>query len=145
MLYFIYNITASILAIPAGKRSDKVGRKRVLVAGYIVFSIVYLGFAFAFNKVFMILLFVLYGVYTAMIAGVERAYIAEISPKELKGTMLGLQSTVVGIALLPASIIAGALWNGFGPMIPFVFGSTMSFLAAIILIFFMKEKQMKIN
>lgn len=144
-LYFIYNITASILAIPAGKRSDKVGRKRVLVAGYIVFSIVYLGFAFAFNKVFMILLFVLYGVYTAMIAGVERAYIAEISPKELKGTMLGLQSTVVGIALLPASIIAGALWNGFGPMVPFVFGSAMSFLAAIILIFFMKEKQMKIN
>ena len=144
-LYFIYNITASILAIPAGKRSDKVGRKRVLVAGYIVFSIVYLGFAFAFNKVFMILLFVLYGVYTAMIAGVERAYIAEISPKELKGTMLGLQSTVVGIALLPASIIAGALWNGFGPMVTFVFGSTMSFLAAIILMFFMKEKQMKIN
>lgn len=145
LLYFIYNITASILAIPAGKRSDKVGRKRLLVAGYIVFSIVYLGFAFAFNKAFMILLFVLYGVYTAMIAGVERAYIAEISPNELKGTMLGLQSTVVGIALLPASIIAGALWNGFGPMVPFVFGSAMSFLAAIILIFFMKEKQMKIN
>lgn len=71
--------------------------------------------------------------------------VAEISPKELKGTMLGLQSTVVGIALLPASIIAGALWDGFGPMVPFVFGSAMSFLAAIILIFFMKEKQMKIN
>lgn len=138
LLYFIYNLTASLLAIPAGRRSDKVGRKRLLVAGYVVFALVYFGFAFAFNKSLMVLLFVLYGVYTAMIAGVERAFIAEISPMELKGTMLGLHSTVVGIALLPASTIAGVLWTTFGAEVPFVFGACMSLIAAGMLLFLMK-------
>ncbi|MFZ2257890.1 MAG: MFS transporter, partial [Clostridiaceae bacterium] len=122
LLYFIYNITASLFVIPAGRRSDQVGRKTSLVAGYIVFAIVYLGFALAFNKTIMVGLFVLYGIYTALTAGVERAFIAEISPKHLKGTMLGLHSTVVGVALLPASIIAGLLWSTFGPKAPFLFG-----------------------
>jgi MFS family permease len=138
LLYFIYNITASLLAIPLGKRSDQVGRKRLLVSGYIVFAIVYMGFAFAYNKTFMIALFVLYGVYTAMIAGVERAFIAEISPQELKGTMLGLHSTIVGIALFPASAIAGVLWTSFGAEIPFIFGACLSLAAAFVLIILMK-------
>ncbi|MFB0918743.1 MAG: MFS transporter [Clostridiaceae bacterium] len=138
LLYFIYNLTASILSIPAGRRSDKVGRKRLLVAGYFVFSIVYIGFAFAGNKQVMIGLFILYGVYTAMITGVERAFISEISPPEVKGTMLGMHSTLVGIALLPASTIAGFLWNTFGAAVPFIFGSIMSLIAALILYFFMK-------
>ena len=87
----------------------------------------------------MIVLFVLYGVYTAMTAGVERAYISEISPKELKGTMLGLHATVTGIALLPASAIAGLLWNSFGARAPFIFGSSLSLAAAFTLINFMNE------
>lgn len=62
----------------------------------------------------MILIFVVYGVFTAMTAGVERAFIAEIAPHDLKGTMLGLHSTLAGIALLPASVIAGLLWNNIG-------------------------------
>lgn len=139
LLYFIYNVSASLLAIPSGKRSDKVGRKRVLVAGYFVFAVVYLGFAFVQQKEAMVGLFVLYGVYTAMIAGVERAFISEISPSHLKGTMLGLHSTVVGIALLPASTIAGILWTLFGAPAPFVFGACLSILAAITLLVFMKS------
>lgn len=138
LLYFLYNITASLLAIPAGRRSDRIGRKRLLVAGYLVFAIVYAGFAFAFSKTFVLLLFALYGVYTAMIAGVERAFIAEISPKDLKGTMLGLHSTAAGMALLPASMIAGVLWTKFGAAISFAFGSILALSAAIILLFFMK-------
>lgn len=138
LLYFIYSVSASLLAIPAGKMSDKVGRKMLLVTGYFVFSVVYLGFAFALNKGFMISLFILYGAYTAMITGVERAFIAEISPKELKGTMLGLHSTIVGIALLPASTIAGVLWTSFGAKTPFIFGSAMSLSAALLLLVLMK-------
>ena len=145
LLYFIYNITASILAIPAGKRSDKVGRKRSLVAGYIVFALVYFGFALAYNKTFMVVLFIFYGVYTALTAGVERAFIAEVSPKDLKGTMLGLNSTVVGIALLPASAIAGLFWNLFGAEAPFIFGGCMSLAAAFILIAFMKSGKREIK
>ena len=82
----------------------------------------------------------LYGVYTAMVAGVERAFIAEISPAELKGTMLGLHSTLVGIALLPASVIAGFLWENLGSAAPFVFGAVLSALSALILASFFGKK-----
>ena len=143
LLYFIYNMTASILSIPFGKLSDRIGRKKLLVPGYFTFSICYLGFAFASHKWMIVMVFVLYGVYTAMIAGVERAFVTEISPPELKGTMLGLHSTVVGVALLPASIIAGFLWDFFGANVPFIFGATLSFLAAVVLLLFMKNIRKK--
>ena len=133
LLYFIYNVTASVLAIPCGKLSDKIGRKRLLVGGYLTFSFVYFGFAFCNSKPFMVFIFVIYGVYTAMTAGAERAFIAEIAPLHLKGTMLGLHSTLVGIALLPASVIAGFLWDGIGAYAPFIFGGVMSLLSALIL------------
>ena len=141
LLYFAYNLVASILSLPLGRLSDKAGRKALLVSGYLVFSVVYFGFGFAWNRPFMAAMFVLYGAYTAMIAGVERAFVAEIAPPELKGTMLGLQSTVAGVALLPASVIFGLLWDGFGPAVPFVFGGTLSIAAAAILLVFMRPKQ----
>ena len=143
LLYFIYNLTSALLAIPFGKHSDKVGRKKVLVLGYLTFSVVYIGFAFATEKYMLIAAFILYGFYTAMVAGVERAFISEIAPAELKGTMLGLHSTLVGIALLPASVIAGMLWNLFGASAPFLFGAFLSAAAAVILGLFFKTTSQK--
>ena len=133
LLYFIYNLTASLFAIPCGKLSDKIGRKHLLVGGYLTFSLVYFGFAFCTSKPLMILIFVVYGIYTAMTAGAERAFIAEIAPANLKGTMLGLHSTLVGIALLPASVIAGFLWDKIGVFAPFMFGGILSLIAALLL------------
>ena len=144
LLYFIYNMVASVLSMPLGKLSDRIGRKNLLVPGYIVFALCYTGFAFANTQASMTAVFVLYGIYTAMIAGVERAFVAEISPQALKGTMLGLHSTVAGIALFPASVIAGLLWDVFGAAVPFVFGASMAGIAALILIVFMKNTN-KIN
>jgi len=141
LLYFIYSMTASLLAMPLGKLSDRIGRKKLLVPGYLIFSLCYLGFAFATRQWALAVVFVAYGIYTAMISGVERAYVSEIAPPELKGTMLGLHATVAGIALLPASVIAGLMWDRFGPAIPFVFGAALSLTAALILVFFMKNKQ----
>lgn len=140
LLYFVFNLTASVLSMPFGKRSDKVGRKRLLVSGYVVFSLCYLGFAFAHTKPQMVAAFLVYGAYTAMISGVERAFIVEIAPASLKGTMLGLHSTVTGIALLPASVIAGVLWNCFNSTAPFLFGAILSLLAAGILCIFLNGK-----
>lgn len=139
LLYFIYNMIASVLSIPMGKLSDRIGRKSLLVPGYLAFSVCYLGFAFASSRWMMVAVFVLYGAYTAMIAGVERAFVAEISPPGLKGTMLGLQSTLAGVALLPASLIAGFLWDIWGPAAPFVFGAGLSLIAAFVLLVFMKN------
>jgi MFS family permease len=145
LLFLIYHIAAAVLSMPMGRLSDKIGRKNLLVPGYLTFSICYLGFAFAGTKIAMHAVFALYGVYTAMITGVERAFVAEIAPAELKGTMLGLHSTVSGIALLPASVIAGLLWNKFGNVVPFVFGAGLSLLSAALLIVFMKSGSLSIS
>lgn len=133
LLYFIYNITAAVIAIPFGKLSDRIGRKKLLIAGYAIFALVYFGFAFATAKWVIVAMFVLYGLYTAMVTGVERAFIAEIAPPQWKGTMLGLLSTLVGIALLPASVIAGVLWNTVGSFAPFASGALLSLTAAVLL------------
>ena len=142
LLYFIYNAAAALLSLPLGRLSDRVGRKKLLVCGYVVFAAVYFGFAMAFNQAFMYAIFMLYGAYTAMITGVERAFVAEIAPVNLKGTMLGLQGTIAGIALLPASVIAGLLWNAFGAEAPFLYGAALSLAAAVILALFMKNNSM---
>lgn len=145
LLYFLYNMTVSVLSVPFGKLSDRIGRKQVLTAGYFLFTAVYMGFAFATKPVSFILIFGVYGIFTAMTAGVERALIAEISPAELKGTMLGLQSTIAGIALLPASVICGLLWDNFGSAVPFVFGAGMSAIAAVLLLLFFRASSSKVE
>lgn len=140
LLYFAYNLTASLAAVPFGKLSDRIGRKKLLVGGYLVFAAVYLGFAVVKSAGALVAVFILYGVYTAMTSGVERAMIAEISPPGLKGTMLGLHATIVGVALLPASVVAGLLWNGIGAFAPFVFGAGLSLCAAVILVFMFNRR-----
>ena len=140
LLYFIYNVTASLLAIPFGRMSDRFGRKNILITGYIIFAVVYFGFGIADTKMGFMLLFMLYGIYTATTAGVERALITDIAPANLKGTMLGLQQTIVGISLFFASIIFGFLWNNFGSFIPFAFGATLSLISAILLMITFRKR-----
>ena len=140
LLYFIYNVTASLLAIPFGRMSDRFGRKNILITGYIIFAVVYFGFGIADTKIGFMLLFMLYGIYTATTAGVERALITDIAPADLKGTMLGLQQTIVGISLFFASIIFGFLWNNFGSFIPFAFGATLSLISAILLMITFRKR-----
>ena len=92
-------------------------------------------FGFAKSKTVILIAFIIYGLYTALVTGAEKALISEIAPKHLKGTMLGLHSTLVGVALLPASIIAGVLWDSIGSFAPFVFGAILSMMASLTLQF----------
>jgi MFS family permease len=131
LLYFLYNSVASLLSFPIGQLSDKVGRKNILCVGYFLYGIVYLGIGLFSNKVLFIILFIVYGFYTALTTGVERALIVEIVPEEQKASALGLYAAIVGIGLLPASIIAGLLWNLMGQSIPFIFGGILAFLTSI--------------
>jgi MFS family permease len=131
LLYFVFNMTGSLLSYPAGLLSDKFGRKNLLCTGYFLYGIVYLGFALVSNSAAFIALFVIYGFYIAMTTGVERALIVDIVPQEHKAGALGLYASIVGIGLLPASVIAGFLWEWIGPSAPFLFGGVLAFITSI--------------
>ncbi len=133
LLYLIFNVVTSVLAIPSGKLSDQFGRSRILVPGYLIYGFVYFGFAFLSAKPAVLILFIAYGAYTALISGAERAFIAENSPSCLKGTILGLYGMLQGIALLLSSIIAGLLWYRINSGAPFIFGGVIGVLSAIII------------
>jgi len=131
LLYFLYNMTGSLLSYPAGMLSDKFGRKNLLCAGYLLYGIVYLGIALISNNAAFIALFVIYGFYTALTTGVERALIVDIAPPQHKAGALGLHSAIVGTGLLPASVIAGFLWQRLGPSAPFLFGGVLAFITSV--------------
>ncbi|MFN3551072.1 MAG: MFS transporter [Endomicrobiia bacterium] len=138
LLYLVYNLSYTIFSYPAGVVSDKIGKKTIIFFGYMIYSIVYLFFAVAHKNIsnFLWLLFVIYGMYIALVEGQEKAFLVEISPQEYKASILGLQYTLVGIMLFPASFIGGFLWDNINPSATFLFGSIMSFISCILLLFF---------
>jgi MFS family permease len=132
LLYLLYNVVYAVVSWPAGRLSDRVGRKGLLVAGYFAYGIVYIGFAMA-SPLQLWGLFATYGIYVAFTDGVEKALVSDIAPTELRATLIGLHATFTGVGLLPASVLAGFLWNALGPSAPFYFGGGMGVLAAIAL------------
>ncbi|MCL2270763.1 MAG: MFS transporter [Treponema sp.] len=140
LLYFAYNLTGSLLSYPAGILSDKFGRKNLLCMGYFLYGVVYLGIALLSNNAAFVFLFILYGFYTALTTGVERALIVDIVPPEHKAGALGLHSAIVGIGLLPASVIAGFLWKWLGPSAPFMSGGILAFVTCIAVFIILSDK-----
>lgn len=131
LLYLTYNLIFALVSYPAARFSDKAGRKIVLVCAYLIYSLVYFGFAINQTGFFAWFLFGAYGLYSGFSEGVEKAFVSDVAPKNLRGTLIGLHATLVGIGLLPASIIAGLLWKFFGASSPFYFGGIFSLLAGI--------------
>ena len=140
-MVFGFNVIYAAVSGPAGRLSDRIGRRRVIVGGWIVYGLVYLGFAFAGAGWQIFGLYAVYGLYYALTEGVARALIADLVAKEQRGTAYGLYNAAVGLTAFPASFIAGILWSGlgpfsgFGPSAPFLFGSSLAFVAAVLLIF----------
>ncbi|MCK4433289.1 MAG: MFS transporter [Methanomicrobia archaeon] len=134
LLYIIYYIAYSIFIIPAGIFSDRVGRKRVILIGYGLFGLTSLGLIFVSNLSQIIVLFISYGIFYAMIDGVQRAFIVDLSPPSLKGTALGTFHASVGLAALPGGFIAGLLWDTISPETTFIFGFVLSLTAATLLL-----------
>jgi MFS family permease len=129
--YLLYNVVYGLLSYPFGRLSDRIGRKRLLVAGYTFYGLVYIGFALTRKAEYVWLLFALYGVFSALNEGLEKALVADIAPEEHRATFIGLHSTLTGVGLLPASLLAGALWSLFGAPAPFWFGGALGLLAAV--------------
>ncbi len=135
ILWLFFNLVYAILATPFGILSDKIGRKKMVTAGFVVYSIVYAGFAFAVKKWQIWGLFLVYGLYYAMVEGGLRAFVADIVGKEKRATAYGIYHTAVGVAAFPASFIFGILWQYFGFQIAFLTGSGLSLLALVLLQF----------
>jgi len=135
ILYLIYNVIYFLVSYPAAHLSDIIGRKKLLVAGYLFYGLVYFGFALNTSMQALWLLFGVYGLYIGFTEGVEKALIVDMAPRDLRATAIGLHATLVGIGLLPASLFAGMLWKFLGPKAPFYFGGFMGVLASIGLLF----------
>lgn len=134
LLYLAYNVVYTIVSWPSGHLSDRIGRKPLLVLGYLTYGLVYIGFALT-SSVVVWGLFAAYGIYIALTEGVEKALVSDIAPKDLRATLIGLHATFTGIGLLPASLLAGFLWDVFGAPAPFYFGGAVGVLAALALWF----------
>ena len=137
LVYLITNAVAVIFSIPLGSLSDKIGKEKVLVAGFLIYAFVYFGFGISTNTGAIVALFALYGLYSAATDGIQKAFISDIIDKNKKGTGLGIYNALLGITLLPASIIAGFLYDHVNSRIPFYFGASTSILAAILLVIYM--------
>ncbi|MBI2617682.1 MFS transporter [Candidatus Gottesmanbacteria bacterium] len=125
-----FSLIASLLNIPAGIVSDKFGRKKTILLGWLLYAGVYLGFAKFESAMPIIFLFLLYGVYYGLTEGVAKAYVADIVPLEKKGYAFGLYNMVTGLTLLPASFVAGFLWQTISPSAAFLFGGSLAIVAS---------------
>lgn len=130
LLYITFYLIYTIFTIPAGMISDKIGRKPVIGIGYVLFGLTSLGLVFVSSLFQIVWLFVLYGVFYAMIDGVQRAFVVDLSPPDLKATALGTFHTATGLAALPAGVIAGLLWDTVGLETTFAYGFVLSIVAA---------------
>lgn len=132
IIYLCFNLVYALTAMPAGILSDRIGRKRIMLAGFILFGFIYWGFAIASEQKHIWGLFLLYGVFMGLTEGIQKAYLATIIPKELKATGYGIYNTFVGIAILPASLIGGWLWDKYGSHATFYYGTATAFVSAFL-------------
>jgi len=132
-----FNLVYTLISPPAGSLADRIGRRKLIVGGWLAYAIIYLGFGLARTGWHVWALYALYGVYYGMAYGTAKALVADLVPMELRGTAYGTYNAVLGILDFPASVIAGVLWqgafgwSGFGASAPFLFGAALALVAAV--------------
>jgi MFS family permease len=133
------NLVYTLVSSPAGALSDRIGRRRVIIGGWLIYGLVYLGFALVRAGWQVWFLYALYGVYYGMTEGVVRALVADIVRPDQHGTAYGVLNAAIGVTAFPASLIAGLLWQGvgpwegLGPAAPFLFGAGLALAAALLM------------
>ncbi len=138
LMLMTFNFIYAALSGPLGSWSDKIGRRRLIIGGWLAYGLVYLGLALSHAGWHVWVLYGLYGIYYAATDGVARALVADFVPAERRGTAYGLYNAAIGLAALPASVIAGVLWQGvgtwtgFGASAPFYFGAALALLAGFL-------------
>ncbi len=139
ILWLLFNGIYSLSAGPSGILSDRIGRRKIIIYGFFIYSLAYFGFAFAGAPVHIWGLFALYGVYYGLADGAFRAYVADLAPSDLRATAYGVYHTSVGITAFPASVIMGVLWQAMGAVAAFSFGAILALAAAISMVLFLRS------
>ena len=143
IMLVVFNLIYSLVSTPAGSLSDRIGRRRLIIGGWLVYAAIYLGFALAGEGWQVWMLYVAYGFYYGMAYGTATAMVADLVPENLRGTAYGTYHATIGILAFPASLIAGILWqgagswSGFGPSAPFLFGGILALIAALLMALWM--------
>jgi MFS family permease len=125
------HVVKSASSVPGGALSDRVGRKPLIIAGWLLFALVYLGFGQATEQWHAWALFALYGIFFGLTEGVEKALVADIVPATRRGAAFGWYSLTLGLGALPASLLIGFIWERVGVAAAFSFGATLALLAAV--------------
>lgn len=141
LLWIVLHFVKMSTSVPGGVWSDKIGRRRVIVTGWMVYALIYLGFGFSSNIWQIWGLFALYGIYFGLTEGVEKAFVSDLVTREFQGTAFGFYHLAVGIAAFPSSVIFGFIWQRFGSSTAFTYGAALAGFASILLLSFVREKE----
>jgi MFS family permease len=130
----VFSLVIALTSTKGGTLSDKFGRRGLIIAGWLIYALIYLGFAFASARWHIWILYAGYGIYYGAFLGASSALVADLVPETLRGTAYGIFNAALGIAALPASVLAGLLWDWYGPAAPFLFGAALAITAALSLL-----------
>ena len=133
LLWMVLHFSKVFFSLLGGDLSDKLGRRSLIVAGWLIYAAVYLGFAFVEYDWQAWALFVIYGAYFGLTEGVEKALVADLVTDEKRGTAFGFYNLFYGITVFPASLLFGLLWNQFGASTAFVASACISVMAAVLM------------
>jgi MFS family permease len=139
LVYLVTSIVSVLLAIPLGSLSDKIGKEKILIAGFLIYAIVYYGFGITGSIGTIVALFALYGLYSAATDGIQKAFVSDLTDKNKQGTGLGIYNALLGITLLPASLIAGILYDKVNSSIPFYFGAATAASSALLMLIYTRK------
>jgi len=131
LLLAAFNLVITLTSTPAGALSDRLGRRDLIVAGWAIYAVIYLGFALASSPWHVWALYLGYGLYYGAFQGAASALVADLVPSDLRGTAYGLFNGAIGVAAFPASLLAGLLWDWYGPPAPFLAGGILALVATL--------------
>lgn len=131
LLLAAFNLVITLSSTPAGALSDRLGRRGLIIAGWAIYAGIYLGFAFASSAWHIWALYLGYGLYYGAFQGAASALVADLVPSELRGTAYGLFNGAIGVVAFPASLLAGLLWDWYGPPAPFLAGGVLALVASV--------------